>query len=227
MDCADCMYVSYVPGPPDEHYFEIRLYIGIFGVIISCNSFIVHQQMNTLLLFGLDLLDESLDFFFLADITWQTEGPFRTRSIGLSSYYLRNNFTGASVVLFNNSIKSFLASARNVHTSSIADESLSYHKTNSSAPSGHYCRVIRDIKELVDLQIFVASCAGGHGSENWERRFDEVIPKIVRSGSHKQLQHFKDESRICWDLWLLFRAVMTFNVNDVVELMPPNLEPQP
>jgi hypothetical protein len=26
--------------------------------------------MNTLLLFGLDLLDESLDIFLLADITW-------------------------------------------------------------------------------------------------------------------------------------------------------------
>jgi hypothetical protein len=37
--------------------------------------------MNTLLLFGLDLLDESLDIFLLADITWQTECFFRTGSI--------------------------------------------------------------------------------------------------------------------------------------------------
>jgi hypothetical protein len=171
--------VSYAPESLDENYFKIRLSIGIFGVIISCNARIVHQQMNTLLLLELDLLDESLDFLLLADITWQTECSFSTGSIGQSSYYLRNDFTGTSVVLFNNIIKSFLASSRDVDTSSIADESLSYHKTNSSAPSGHYCRVIRDIKELVDLQIFVASCAGGHGSEKWDRRFDEFIPNWV------------------------------------------------
>jgi hypothetical protein len=62
--------ISYAQESKDEIYFKIRLSIGILGVVISCNPRIVHQEMNTLLLFGLDLLDESLDIFLLADITW-------------------------------------------------------------------------------------------------------------------------------------------------------------
>jgi hypothetical protein len=53
-------------------YLEVRLSIGIFGVVISGNARIVYQQLDSPYLHVCNSVDKPMDIFFLADICWYT-----------------------------------------------------------------------------------------------------------------------------------------------------------
>jgi len=90
------------------------------GVLISCNSGIVDQELNTLWLLALNLLDQSLDIRLVADVSSQGEDLAR-----------------ASAVLLDGALQFVLSSTGDVDLGSVCNECLRNHETYASGTTSH------------------------------------------------------------------------------------------
>jgi len=108
------------------------------GVLVSCNTGVVDEQLNTLWLLLLNLLDQSLDVILVADISGQWQDLARS-----------------GAVLLDGVLQLVLASTGDVDLGSVCNECLGDHETNAGSTTSDDSGDMGDVEKSVSGELMV------------------------------------------------------------------------
>ena len=87
--------------------------------------------------------------------------------------HLRKYLAWARVIFFRCGLKSLLTTTSNVYFGTIGNQHLGYHQSNTGATPSDDSKIIRNVKQLVDLKVFILCSAGSHCARNDGERLNK------------------------------------------------------